>query len=542
MLSKATKLKYRSSLALRFGWRMWKYQRRNIRDYRFYRFTNQKAEIISLLGRTLGTIGAALSLSVEYLIPIIPKFSSPTEGTPLSSINDIIASHPFRIIMLLLIVLPEIIALVHWIKEKFRHYPETFTTSEDDDTYQNVLPPDSNWDKIELTIKKEDGKTEQQVIFVHDKINEWLRSRSIIGMERDTLYEQKLRQKIRDTIHWNSIYMPFLRSNIRSSMHGGNQFYNEKKYGLSAEIQPGDKSVSIHKTCYYDTFLTNIIPGKQLKYNHNLKAAAGVPPCPCIEEDVVIEEGTLQKKTFKRLQYIGDLGEVTANELGVTTLCILSDDNIYLQRQNKLAQCSTGLIVASGSGSADWRDCKGFLNQKDGFRKAVIAGMEREFWEEADGERVNKAAFQHDLNTRIIGYFRWLKKGGKSEFVGLSRLEDDANQTVKRTLRPEETEVTQAKETLHAKTIKDLGNEINAALVAASPKEDAYMGDKENPYRIRSYLSKNYSVSCSAAMLALLDVCQKYCRGCKKDCEKDRRKEPFSCQECTARPYEVLFQ
>ncbi|MBQ3107000.1 MAG: hypothetical protein IJC68_00110 [Firmicutes bacterium] len=320
-------------------------------------------------------------------------------------------------------LLPGILTLVEYTE----NYNNRFTSVESEPgVYDAVEPPSRDWVRMDLSTMN--GK---EPVFRSDKMDALLRSGKAIPLTRDKIYEKNLRRRIGEKETWTKIYLPFLQQNYRQAMYAGKQFYNEKKYGLSQPIDFAVPKAKVHKTCYFDTYLTNIIPGKVLTYNQMQTVAANAAD-PDFLPYYTDTEG-------KRHLYT--LGETfTSNECGVTTLLIKPNDRICLWSQNRMAQCSTGLLVASGSGSADWNDCKKFIGDPDGLRKAVVTGMERELWEESNGTRANqKKAFLACVETRITGYFRWLKKGGKSEFVGLSRLTD---RSFLGSLSPEVSEVT----------------------------------------------------------------------------------------------------
>ena len=305
-------------------------------------------------------------------------------------------------------------------------------------------------------------------------------------------------------------------------MYSGKQFYNEAKSGLSSDPTPSAdptkpaEAVKIHKTCYFDSYLTNIIPGQVLTRNRDKEVMASALEAGWLPFTAEGEE--------RRLRATGECA--MANEPGVTTLCIKENDTIILWRQNHLAQCSTGQLVASGSGSANWGDCRKYLHDpdKNGLRKAVRRGMERELWEESVGMRgVSDRKFYKNLDTRITGYFRWLKKGGKAEFVGVSRLRNSNSMT--ENLLPEESEVL-AGEEIPAGSIAKLKAEIGKRLKKQT-QSGARFGKRD----------KVYSVSCAMALRALQATCQEYC---DRDCLQ-AKEEGCKGDECPYRPFKVLF-
>lgn len=397
------------------------------------------------------------------------------------------------------LLLPAIITFI----EFARNYESRFTSVEAvEGAFDDVQPHAAGWQRIDLQVQNG-----VEPVFRCDAMDDMLWNGVPIPLERDTDYEKNLRRRIRNEAVWRDIYYPFLRHNHRAAMYQGKQFYNEKKYGLSQEIDPAAPRARVHKTCYFDTYLTNIIPGQRLTYNNGHREPV----------DAAVPELLPYRVTGKGRQLYALGEQYTANELGVTTLLIMPNDYIRLWTQNRLAQCSNGLLVASGSGSADWADCAGCIGDADGLRRAVIRGMERELWEESNGLRANeRKRFANSVETRITGYFRWLKKGGKSEFVGVSRLTDMG---LVGNLSPEASEVFGGTD-LPAGTV--------AELIAAVDAELQLQGDM--------LCSRRCSVSCSMALYGLRRACEGYCRACP-------HYQDGGCadEDCGARPYEVLF-
>lgn len=172
------------------------------------------------------------------------------------------------------------------------------------------------------------------------------------------------------------------------------------------------------------------------------------------------------------------------------------------------------------------------MAKPNGLREAVINGMNRELWEESVGKRsLSYQDFCDRLDTRITGYFRWLTKAGKSEFVGVSRLREKEDKPMAEYLAAETSEVLNGGKNIQARNMWVLLEELNERLSKIRiGAENKCSGFREN--------ENTYSVSCSMAMLALQEVCQAYCTGhCGPDCEKKCQKE-----NCDQKPYDVLFE
>lgn len=107
------------------------------------------------------------------------------------------------------------------------------------------------------------------------------------------------------------------------------------------------------------------------------------------------------------------LAESELSELvGVSTVAITDDDVLVLVRQSARTIASADLLAPSGSGSLEPGDLDGAESLQD----AVRRGMERELREET-GIRTDQI-----VSTRVVGFARWMERGAKPEFFGLTTL------------------------------------------------------------------------------------------------------------------------
>jgi hypothetical protein len=109
-----------------------------------------------------------------------------------------------------------------------------------------------------------------------------------------------------------------------------------------------------------------------------------------------------------------------ANAIGVSTLAVTADGAFVLARQSRLNVASPMLLAPSGSGSLDPRDLG--RRRTAPLQDILRRGMHRELREET--------AIRPDeiKGTTVAGFARWLDRGGKPEFFGLTQLsvtEDD---------------------------------------------------------------------------------------------------------------------
>ncbi|MFU7515547.1 hypothetical protein [Clostridium sp. HCS.1] len=273
-------------------------------------------------------------------------------------------------------------------------------------------------EKIYNEVKIENSLTSDYIIediyLPSGKKERVLRSKSLDNYIREGNFEllesRNMERNINKFIKENKEdLLPFLKFNYRLSNFYGKMFFNEKKLCISKDIviNPNEKKVYCHKGTYYDTYLTNIISGKELRSNEDNKLIASA-------EDFM----PVIKKNDE--YYLKDItSSVMNNEIGISTVAITSDNYLVIWTQNRVAQSSAGLLVPTGSGSCDWSDIRG-----KSFTDTIVYAMNRELWEENGGKLLCKSP-EEIGETKILGTFRWINKGGKSEFVGLTKVNRD---------------------------------------------------------------------------------------------------------------------
>ena len=103
------------------------------------------------------------------------------------------------------------------------------------------------------------------------------------------------------------------------------------------------------------------------------------------------------------------------NAVGISTLALTTDRHVVVVHQSAGSGASPDRLAPSGSGGLEPRD----LPAGDGdprLRDVVVRGMERELREETG------LAPEAIGPTWLVGYGRWLDRGARPEFFGVSRL------------------------------------------------------------------------------------------------------------------------
>lgn len=101
-----------------------------------------------------------------------------------------------------------------------------------------------------------------------------------------------------------------------------------------------------------------------------------------------------------------------SNQIGASTLAITNDGFLVLMVNGKSSAIASGKMTSSGSGSSDWKD----LNSEFGLTAFIRKTALRELSEELGIELLSIAT------SGVIGYGRFIDRGGKPEFFGVARL------------------------------------------------------------------------------------------------------------------------
>jgi hypothetical protein len=120
-----------------------------------------------------------------------------------------------------------------------------------------------------------------------------------------------------------------------------------------------------------------------------------------------------------------------ANIVGVSTLATTLDGRYVLVEQTARNSASSSLLAPSGSGSLEPVDAEG-LGAGWSLQELLVVGMNRELTEECalrPGEIVS---------TEVVGYARWLERGAKPEFFGVTRLAVTSQELLRRQVSPVE--------------------------------------------------------------------------------------------------------
>jgi hypothetical protein len=183
------------------------------------------------------------------------------------------------------------------------------------------------------------------------------------------------------------------------------RFVNEVKTCLGQDVVANQAFIDIYRGSYFHSFLTNELVTRNVESIgsgpvHGYHGTKSFPVYP-------------QSRELKRIRE-----SKMGNHIGISTIIHTGDGQLVLWRQSAAAQQSREHLAPTGSGSCDWSDWEDLTGER--LLKDLIArAMERELCEES--HPLKSALSNVAMKTAILGHYRWVRRGGKPEFVGLTK-------------------------------------------------------------------------------------------------------------------------
>lgn len=119
------------------------------------------------------------------------------------------------------------------------------------------------------------------------------------------------------------------------------------------------------------------------------------------------------------LRFVPDLHEQVSGHIGITSLLFTENRRVAMLFQGSTKAIDANSVTVGGSGSMNYDDLKGTKNHD--LKEAVRFAMAREVAEET-GMKAQLGTLI--ANTRVTGFFRWINRCGKPEFVGITHTKD----------------------------------------------------------------------------------------------------------------------
>jgi hypothetical protein len=183
----------------------------------------------------------------------------------------------------------------------------------------------------------------------------------------------------------------------------------------TAEALAGEGAVTVRKSFYFDALLTAEAFRSRI-FRNNLQGEKEVYTdlttyFPVMREKIDGQEG---------VRFQPDFYKQVSGHIGITTLLITENRRIAMLHQGSTKAVGSHTVTLGGSGSMNYSDLAEAACPND-LRAAIIYAMARELCEETGME---KYFGEVRRNTLLTGFFRWIDRCGKPEFVGITRAED----------------------------------------------------------------------------------------------------------------------
>lgn len=234
-----------------------------------------------------------------------------------------------------------------------------------------------------------------EAVLISEKNSEVLLSGTPIYYK---LYSSKRKKTIKYIHIYRSVLVKFLNCKWRNLCSNGGLFFNEEKLCMANELYDRKEAnkyiVSLCKGSYYNSYLTNNIYNKKIKYKG------------------FILESPLNIRNYE-IQSLFD--SIMGDHIGVSTLAISKDGFIIIMCHNNRTNINANKLQPTGSGSVDFKDIKKGPNFINIIKYAAV----RELIEETNvpNSLINE--------TIITGFYRDLNRAGKPEFCCITFLNED---------------------------------------------------------------------------------------------------------------------
>ncbi|MCH5175662.1 MAG: hypothetical protein J1F40_07235 [Prevotellaceae bacterium] len=293
-------------------------------------------------------------------------------------------------VIILLVFINIIWQIISTIQDYYLYIKQTkyYSTDKSKLAKNFLIDEDINKEYKELYIS-ETGNT----IIYSERINSILNSNISIKMKLSKKKQKNIEKYIKT---YKDILLPFLNYKWHEIENRKGLFYNEKKLCMASEIVQCENEyiVFVNKSSYYNSYLTNNIYNIRMSHQNGLYI-----------------EAPLNSKNYpiRALDVC-----YMSNHIGVSTIAVSTDGYAIMLRHNNRTAMFTDKLLPTGSGSMDFAD----MHNNSDLKKCIIKAVERELQEETG--ILSKSTVL--INTKILGFYRDLNRGGKPEFCCISHL------------------------------------------------------------------------------------------------------------------------
>jgi transcriptional regulator with XRE-family HTH domain len=203
-----------------------------------------------------------------------------------------------------------------------------------------------------------------------------------------------------------SLLIDVLKSKY-ATLRAEQRFFNEEKVCLGTDLRTASDSVGVFRATYFHGFVTNELAARRVSTRESrpepLYFGTAHPP-------FVTSGG---RHTLAGIEASG-----ASNHVGASVVLMTGDRRIQFWRQSG-GEHGVGKAAATGSGSCDWDDWANLGAGDQDLATMARNAMERELREESG--LIGRLLRQERIDCRLLGYFRWVRRGGKPEFVGVAK-------------------------------------------------------------------------------------------------------------------------
>lgn len=182
-------------------------------------------------------------------------------------------------------------------------------------------------------------------------------------------------------------------------------------YGLTDGLLKGEP-LTLRKSYYFDGLLTNEAFRSRL-IRRNLRGHEEI--YSDLSAYYPVRQEQVNGRTMLRLK--PDFYETVSGHIGITTLLLTDNNRIGMLHQGAGKVIDAKKVGLGGSGSMDYSDFEKSGKPED-LRRAIVYGMTRELTEETGTKQHFDALLSR---TMVTGFFRWVDRCAKPEFVGITR-------------------------------------------------------------------------------------------------------------------------
>lgn len=184
-------------------------------------------------------------------------------------------------------------------------------------------------------------------------------------------------------------------------------------YDLADALIEEGRTIKVRKSYYFDALLTAEAFRSRI-FRNNIEGEVEVYTDLTTYFPVKLEflGGT------EAVRFRNDFYKEVSGHIGITTLLITENNRVAMLYQGNTKAIGAKTVVLGGSGSMDYADMEKADNPDD-LRDALAYGMARELCEETGMQKYFDKVRER---TMVTGFFRWVDRCGKPEFVGVSRV------------------------------------------------------------------------------------------------------------------------